>query len=242
MLTKKIKKTSKKLTILNNTNKKTSKKITKPNNNFARTQKGASILNSVGASMFSISNKKNYSTPKLFHKTSVNPFQRFSGTQKPKELLTINYNYRTPAQFTLTPNTFYLSSKLLAAPHVQLSNFTDQFLLVMILSDIKPKLLWACNFKYGSKVGSASIGYLLPQQPIGTISTILFKLYRYPPNTFNTFKIKSSMVIKRRKAFRKLKKYLHHHNMENSVVVTKQISVRQDKGTDITRLFTQIAH
>ena len=86
------------------------------------------------------------------------------------------------------------------------------------------------------------IGYLVPQQPMGTISTILFKLYRYPPNTINTFKIKNSMVVKRRRAFRKLKKYLRHHNMVNSVVVTKQISVRQDKGTDITRLFTQIAH
>jgi hypothetical protein len=253
MLIKNIKKTSKKMSTQNNTSKNsskkntskkntskknTSKKIIKKNKKYI-TQKGSSVLNTVGSSMFSISQKKNYSTPSMFKTASKNPFDRFSGTQQKKELLTINYNYRLPSQFIITPNTLYLHSKLLTSPHVQLTNFTDQFLLVMILSGIKPKLLWACNFKFGSKNGSV-IGYLVPQQPMGSISTILFKLYKYPPNTINIFKIKNSMVVKRRRAFRKLKKYLRHHNMENSVVVTKQISVRQDKGTDITRLFTQI--
>jgi hypothetical protein len=255
MLTKKIKKTNKKITIKNNTNKKTSNKIIKKHNytkkykntytlkhkkklKNAYTQKGANFLNTISSSIIS-TNKKNYRSPSLFKTPSRNPFNHFSGAQKPKELLTINYNYRTPDQFIITPNNVYLHSKLLTAPHVQLSNFTDQFLLAMILTDVKPKLLWACNFKFGSKLGSV-ISYLVPQQPMGSMSTILFKLYRYPPNTINTFKIKNSMVVKRRKAFRKLKKYLRHHNMENSLVVTKQISVRQDKGTDITRLFTQI--
>ena len=132
----------------------------------------------------------------------------------------------------------YISSKILTAPYVEIAN-KDLCLLVMILTGIKPKLLWACNFKFGLKNGSV-IGYLVPQQPMGSVSTILFKVYKYPPNTINFFKIKNSMVIKRRKAFHKLKKYLRHHNMENSIITTKQISVRQDKGTGITRLFTKI--
>jgi hypothetical protein len=263
MPTKKLKKTSKKISIQKKTSKKTNQKtnkksnqyktskqnnksnkqnnITKQNNksNKRNKQKGSSILNTMGSSMFTISKKKNFSSP--FQKFTKNPLDRFSGNQKKKELLTINYNYKTPSQFIINDNNFYLSSKILIAPHVQLTNFVDQFLLVMILSGIKPKLLWACNFKFGSKNGSV-IGYLVPQQPIGSVSTVIFKLYKYPPNTVDIFKIKNSMVVKRRKAFRKLKKYLRHHNMENSVVVTKQISVRQDKGTDITRLFTQITH
>lgn len=262
MLTKKIKKTSKKtsnkmytnkkmsnkkmsnkMNIKYNTNKnikiyKHTKKYNKKHK-YAYTQKGSSFLNTMGSSLISINKKKNYSTPKFFQKASRNPFNSFTKNKTSKELLTINYNYRLPTQFIIKSNNLYLHSKLLTSPHVQLTNFTDQFLLVMILSGVKPKLLWACNFKFGSKNGSV-IGYLLPQQPMGSVSTVLFKLYKYRPNTLKIFKIKNSMVVKRRRAFRKLKKYLHHHNMENSVVVTKQISVRQDKGTDITRLFTKL--
>ena len=201
-----------------------------------KTQFGHGFLNNVSSSVFSISKKKiNYTAPK---QTSSNPLTSLvSGTNKTQEFLTIYYNYKAPTQFEINRTTIYDNIKLLTAPHIQITN-DDPFLLVMILPSAKPKLLWACDFKWRSKYKTI-INYILPDHEVGTLYTILFKLYRYPKNIKKNFQLKNSMVIGRRKAFRRLKKYLKVNNMENSFVpiATKQINVRQVKDTKLTEMF-----
>ena len=110
---------------------------------------------------------------------------------------------------------------------------------MLILTNIKPKLLWAIDLKNGSKLNSI-INYLLPKQPLNQKYKLLFKLYKYPDNIVNTFNLKNSIIIKQKKAFRKLQKYLIKHNMENRLVLTEQISVKQDKGSGIDNIFSKL--
>ena len=160
-----------------------------------------------------------------------------------KELITITYNYRTPKQFIVDKesiNKVFESSMVETTPHIQITH-NNYYILVMILPGIKPKLLWAIEFKNGTKLKTI-LNYLLIKQPINQMYKLLFKIYKYPNNIKNTFILKNSMMIKRHKAYNRLQKYLKLHNMENSIMLQKQINIRQDKGSGITNILTKVLH
>jgi len=48
------------------------------------------------------------------------------------------------------------------------------------------------------------------------------------------------MLINRKKAFRKLQKYLIKYNMENRLILTEEISVIQDKGSGIDNIISKL--
>jgi len=224
----------------NNTIKKikTNKKY-KPytNNKTIKKQYGKGIFNTVSGQIFSNTGKTNLSYrgvgSKFANKSKTRINYLTNGKKKP-DLLNIFYAYKTPYQININKsslNTIYESSKVSTAPYIRVDNH-NKFLFVIILPaltpDSKPKLLWAINFK--SRVQhNKIISYSLPNQPINTIFKLLFKLYRYPDNVTKLFSIKNNMTIKRKKAMRKLNKYLIKKNMLNNVVANYSISVRQDK-------------
>jgi hypothetical protein len=209
-------------------------------------QYGSSILNTLSSHVYSKSkhNITKKATP------SVNPLDSFLFNKNKKNLpgnptdlafLTLYYNYKSPKEFILNSNTLYDNDKIFTAPHIQI-NSDGHFLVVLILSSTKPQLLWACDFKWRSK-NKTHITYTLPKHADGTIFNILFKVYKYPNNIKKTFVLKNSISISRRKAYRRLNKYLKLNNMSNSYVPagSKQIKVRQVKDNKITEIFTLLS-
>ena len=221
-------------------------KNTNYNTKIAQTsikQYGSSILNKFAGQVFSNTGKRNLTVSipgsQFVKKTKKSIKYLQNGKSEDTALLSIFYNYRTPYQINInkaTLNTIYQSGRLMIAPHIQINNH-NRFLLVMILPNIKPKLLWALNFNNRSKLDTI-ISYLIPQHPINQIFKLVFKLYRYQEHVITKFAIKDSMVIKRRKAFRKLNNYVNTNKMMNSVVALYTINVIQDKGDSMSKFFS----
>jgi hypothetical protein len=207
-------------------------------NKTIKTQYGKGIFNAVSGQIFSNTGKRNLSyrgVGSKFAKKSKTRINYLTNGKKKTDLLNIFYAYKTPYQININKsslNTIYESSKVSTAPYIRVDNH-NKFLFVIILPaltpDSKPKLLWAVNFKNRVQHNKI-ISYSLPNQPINTTFKLLFKLYRYPDNVTKLFSIKNNMTIKRKKAMRKLNKYLIKKNMLNNVVANYSISVRQDKN------------
>ena len=234
---------------LNNKNTKNTKNTKKQRYKLqTKKQYGRGILNTLSSQVFSMS--KNSNTKKKVT-TSSNPLNSLlfrsssssiSGHPDSEPFLKIYYNYKAPNEFILNSNTIYENSKIFTAPHIRINN-DGHFLLVMIFSSIKPQLLWACDFKSRSQNKTPPITYILPKHEVGTTYNIVFKVYKYPINIKKTFELKNSMIISRRKAYRKLQKYLKLNNMLNTYVpaATTQIRVKQVKDTKAHQIFTMLS-
>lgn len=241
-------------------NTKTNKNITNTKNNTKTkhntknkkySRGGGNFLNKISGSFFDNTGTRNLSYKgvgsKVFKntKTSISSFQQ--GKNINLNLLTLIYNNKTPNQITITNstlNTIYESSKLSTAPHVQVNDMRH-FLLVMILQGNekkKPKLLWAKNFKNRSSSISI-INYLLPKQkkfPIGSIYKVVFKLYTYPVNSQEPFKLEDSLTIKRTVAMQRLNTYLVNNNMINSIATSYIISIKKDKTNTMNSIVKKL--
>ena len=239
-----ITKTKNKNTKSKNKNTKSKKYNTKTKKNNTKTKKnsrgGGKFLNKLSKIGFSNTGITNLSYKGIGSKivantkTSISSFQQ-SKTAQPN-LLTLIYNNKTPNQIIITNatlNTVYESSKLSSAPHVQVNDM-KHYLLVMILQGNekrKPKLLWAKNIKNRTSTISI-INYLLPKKKklsIGSIYKVVFKLYTYPLNNKEPFKLENSLTIKRTVAMKKLNTYLVNNNMINSIATSYLISIKKDK-------------
>jgi hypothetical protein len=221
----------------------------KNHKNYKNTKKqnGSGVFNSMAGLVFTNTKKRNMTVhipgSKLIktYKQQIKNLQLNNKNKyKNQNLLKIIYNYRTPKQFIVNENlnNLFESSYVLAVPHIQIYDI-KYYLLVLILPGIKPKLLWAIELNNGSKLKTI-INYLLPKQPIDQKYKLLFKLYKYPDNSVNPFKLKDSMLINRKKAYRKLQKYLIKYNMENRLILTEEISVIQDKGSGIDNIISKL--
>ena len=248
MLTQKIYK-YRSIKLKNKTHKPHKTHKTHKTNKYKHTKKqnGSGVFNNVAGLVFTNTKKRNMTVRvpgaklvQTYKEQLKNIYSEKKNTNLNKDFLKIIYNYRTPKQFIVNENInkLFESSYVLTVPHIQIYDI-KHYLLVLILPGIKPKLLWAIDLKNGSKIKTI-LNYLVPKQSLNQKYKLLFKLYRYPDNIINTFSLKDSIVIKRRKAYRKLQKYLIKYNMENKVILTEQLSVIQDKGSGIDNTFTKL--
>jgi len=226
-------------------NYKTSKYKTSKNK---KTQNGSGILNSMAGVVFTNTKQRNMTSKipgtkliETYKEQLKNIYSEKKNTNPHQELLIIIYNYRTPKQIIINKdniNKIIESSYVSTVPHIQIYDI-NHFLFVIILPGVKSKLLWAIELKNASKLKTL-IDYLLPKQPLNQIYQLLYKLYRYPNNITTPFSLKENIIIKRSKAYRKLQTYLIKNNMTKSIIVSKQISVRQDKGSNIDNIFSKL--
>ena len=236
--------------LLNNKKNNKTKKKTKVSKSYkvSKTykQSGHGVFNTISGQIFRNTKKKDLSG-KLPGSGIFNSFksltqpQQQTQIQKQNNILTIMYNYRTPYQIIITNNSIdktFESSRLLSVPHIQIDSI-KQFLLIMILPGIQPKLMWGVEFKYRSKVKTV-INYLLPKYTVNFKYKLIFKLYKYPDNIKKTFSLIDISTSKRKNAYRKLNKYLVRHNMLKSSIAFKEINVIQDKGSDINTIFKEL--
>lgn len=220
-------------------NKKTLKNIYKQNGN--------GILDVISSQIYSNTGKRNLTSSGLpgsrFVKNSKNLMKSFipNGNIKANDVFSIFYNYKSPYQITINNKTIkktYNSSSVQSSPYIQMYDHNN-LILVMILPGQKPRLMWALEFKYGSK-SKTILNYLLPKFIEGQDYKLLFKLYRYPINIKEKFSVIDSNSPKRKKAFRKFQNYLNKNNMINSSIDFKEINVRQDKGSGIENIFDKL--
>lgn len=206
---------------------------------------GSGFLNTVSKQIFSNTQTKNYTTRfpgSGFIKTTKDLVSSLatSSSQLPN-ILTILYNYKTPYQIIITNKNVknvLESSKVITAPHIRIDN-NSHFILVMILPGVKPKLMWAVEFNQRSKINTI-INYLLPIYNVGQRYKLLFKLYRYPNNIKKPFVLVDIATKKRKRAYNKLQKYLTRHNMLNSSIDYKELTIRQDKGSSVDDILTSL--
>jgi hypothetical protein len=232
----------------NKTNKINKIKTSKQSNQSItqnRTQYGSGVFNTMSGLVFTNTKKTDYSVSLPGSQLLSTSKQQLKNIMTKKNtsisFFKIIYNYRTPKEHTIEKNTItplYQSSAVFTVPHIHI-NHIKHFLIVMILPGVKPSLLWAIDFKNGSKLKTI-IDYSLPKFAIDYKFKLVFNIYKYPDNTINSFRLKNSMIMKRKKAYRKFKKYLIKKNMEKSLIGTKTIEVIQDKGFDINNILKKV--
>ena len=148
-----------------NTQKNTKKNTQKHKNKKTyklHKQHGASFMNNI--------------TGNLFTNTQENP-QSFSQ----KDIITIIYNRDTPKSIMInntSPNNVYQSSLVQSVPHIQMKDYDNHYLLVIILPGMKPQLLWAIEIQSGSKSKNI-LDYTLPRYKTDFRFKIIFKLHKY---------------------------------------------------------------
>lgn len=237
-------KTNKKKTSKQSHKIKTSNKLTQSITQN-RTQYGSGVFNTMAGLVYTNTKKTDYSVSLPGSQLLSTSKQQLKNIMTKKNtsisFFKIIYNYRTPKEHTIEKNTItplYQSSAVFTVPHIHI-NHIKHFLIVMILPGVKPSLLWAIDFKNGSK-SKTIIDYTLPKFAIDYKFKLVFNIYKYPNNTINSFSLKNSMIMKRKKAYRKFKKYLIKKNMENSLIGSKTIEVIQDKGFDINNILKKV--
>lgn len=197
--------------------------------------------------------KKNSKTHKL-HKQNGASFMNnitgnlFTNTQTntqglpQKDIITIIYNRNTPKTIminNISPSIVYQSSLVQTVPNIQMKDYDNHYLLVIILPGLKPQLLWAIEIQSGTKSKSI-LDYTLPKYKVGFRFQIIFKLYKYQNNIKNTFNVANNLAKDRYVVFNELKSYLTKNNMLNAVFF-KEINVVQDKGQDISQFLRFLA-
>ena len=163
-----------------------------------------------------------------------------------KDIITIIYNRDTPKTIIInntSPNNLYQSSFVQTVPNIQMRDYSNHYnshyLLVTILPGIQPKLLWAIDITGGAKSKSI-LDYYLPRYRSQIRFKILFKLYKYPKNITETFKVANNMTKERHTVFNELKTYLTKNNMLYAHFF-KEVNVVQDKGQNISQFLTFLA-
>ena len=219
-------KTKKKINKLNkiqkNTKKNTKSNTTKKTHKLHK-QHGSSFMNNI--------------TGNIFTNTQENP-QNFAQ----KDIITIIYNRDTPKTIMInntSPNNVYQSSLVQSVPHIQMKDYDNHYLLVIILPGMKPQLLWAIEIQSGTKSKSI-LDYTLPRFKIGSRFKIIFKLHKYYKNIKETFKVGNNMTKDRHVVFNELKTYLTKNNMLNALFF-KEVAIIQDKGQDISQFLSFLA-
>ena len=211
---------------LKKTYKKTYKKTKK---NKLYKQNGASFLNNISGSIFTNTQSK----PKSYkYSQSINQY----------DIITIIYNRNSDKTVVInntSPNILYQSSFVQTVPNIQMKDYNNHYLLVVILPGPKPRLLWAIEIKSGAKTKSI-LDYSLPRFQIDFRFKILFKLYKYYKNVKETFKVSNNLTKERHTVFNELKSYLTKNNMLRTSFY-KEVNIIQDKGQDISQLLNFLA-
>jgi hypothetical protein len=211
----------------NKTNKKLNKIPKKTKKNIKKyklhKQNGASFMNNI--------------TGNLFTNTQENS-QSFAQ----KDIITIIYNRNTPKTIMInntSPNNVYQSSLVQTVPNIQMKDYDNHYLLVIILPGIKPQLLWAIEIQSGTKSKSI-LDYTLPRYKVGSRFKIIFKLHKYYKNVKETFTVANNITKDRHGVFNELKSYLTKNNMLNATFF-KEVAIIQDKGQDISQFLSFLA-
>jgi hypothetical protein len=230
-------KTNKKINKLNKLNKikkntkSNTKSYTKSNTKKNTTKKTHKLHKQHGASFM------NNITGNIFTNTEENS-QSFAQ----KDIITIIYNRDTPKTIMInntSPNNVYQSTLVQSVPHIQMKDYDNHYLLVIILPGMKPQLLWAIEIQSGSKSKSI-LDYTLPKLKVGSRFKIIFKLHKYHKNIKETFKVGNNMPKERYTVFNELKDYLTKNNMLQAFFF-KEVNIVQDKGQDITQFLSFLA-
>lgn len=213
----------------NKTNKKSIKKSLKKSNK-TRKNKLNKVNKQNGSSLFNIATDMISNTKPL--------------KQNYQDIITIIYNRNTPKTIMLnstSPNTLYQSSLVESVPHIQMKDYENHYLLVIILPGIKPQLLWAIEIKNGAKIKSI-LDYYIPRYQDGFRFKILFKLHKYQNNIkeTETFKVDNNMSKERHVLFNELKNYLTKNNMLIALFL-KEVDIIQDKGQNISQFLNMLA-
>ena len=159
-----------------------------------------------------------------------------------QDILTIIYNRDTPKTIVInntSPNNVYQSSLVQTVPHIQMKDYNNQYLLVIILPGVKPQLLWAIDINSGTKSKSI-LDYYFPRYKVGYRFKIIFKLHKYHKNIKETFKVANNITKERHNVFNELKSYLTKNNMLKATFF-KEINIVQDKGQNISQFLSFLA-
>ena len=198
---------------------------TKTKKNIIHKQHGASFMNNIAGNFFSQSQEQ----PNI--KTINQP-----------DLITIIYNRNTPKTIVInntSPNTPYQSSFIQTVPNIQMKDYNNHYLLVIILTGIKPKLLWAIEINSGAKTKSI-LDYDFPRYKSGIQFKIIFKLYKYHKNIRETFTVANNIMKDRHNAFNDFRNYLTKNNMLNTAFF-KEVNIVQDKGQNVSQFLKFLA-